>query len=207
MSELLETLPEAIAHWRTTDPVLADLAESTPLERRLEDEPDPFHALVRAIVHQQVSLAAGRTIYARVADATGPTPAGILAAGEVRLRELGLSRAKATYCLDLAGRVADGWDLAALDALPDDEVVRELTAVKGIGVWSAKMHLLFHMQRPDVLPWEDLGVRLAVDRFYGVPEPLAAKWLQQEANARWSPHCSLATRVLWAARRASEERG
>lgn len=198
----LADLPAAIAHWRTTDPVLADLAEATAVEPRVEDEADPFRALVRAIVHQQVSLAAGRTIYDRVAAATGPTPEGILAAGEVRLRECGLSRAKAAYCLDLAGHVDDGFDLAALRDLDDDAVVAALTAIKGIGVWSAKMHLIFHMHRPDVLPWEDLGVRQAAERFYGLAPSESTSWLKQEARELWSPHCTLAARVLWAARRA-----
>lgn len=198
---LLADLPAAIAHWRTTDPLLASLAESTPVEPRVEDEADPFKALVRAIVHQQVSLAAGRTIYGRLADATGPTPEGILAAGEVRLRERGLSGAKAAYCLDLAGRVADGFDLDALNACSDDDVVHMLTQIKGIGPWSAKMHLIFHMGRPNVLPWEDLGVRDAVTKFYTVPEKEAANWMKRTAQARWSPHCTLAARVLWAARR------
>lgn len=197
----LADLPVAIAHWSTTDPILAELAESTPVEPRVEDEPDPFRALVRAIVHQQVSLAAGRTIYDRVAAATGPTPEDILAAGEVRLRECGLSRAKATYCLDLAARVDDGLDLAALHALDDEAVIAELTQIKGIGVWSAKMHLIFHMDRPDVLPWEDLGVRQAAERFHRLSPSESTSWLKQEARELWSPHCTLAARVLWAARR------
>lgn len=199
---MLDRLPEAIAHWRTTDPVLADLAAEVQLERRPEDEPDAFCALVRAIVHQQVSLAAGRTIYARVADACGPSPEGVLMAGEEALRAAGLSRAKAAYVLDLAGRVVDGFDLDGLRGLDDAAAVAALTQVKGIGVWSAKMHLIFHLDRPDVLPWEDLGVRAAVERFYGVPAAQAATWIQQEGGPRWSPFGTLAARVLWAARRA-----
>lgn len=198
---MLDTLPVAMAHWARTDPELARLAGEVAVERREEDEPDPFRALVRAIVHQQVSLAAGRTIYGRLADRTGPTPEGILAAGELALREVGLSRAKANYCLDLAQQVDDGLDLAALSRLEDAEVIHQLTRIKGIGIWSAKMHLIFHMNRPDVLASEDLGVRLAVEKFYGVPEKQAAAWLEQEAKPKWSPHCTLACRVLWAARR------
>lgn len=194
-------MKDAIDHWTKADPVLADLARSTDIPRRLEREADAFTSLVRSIVHQQVSLAAGTTIFGRVAEATGPTPDGVLAAGEVRLRAAGLSRAKVGYILDLAARVADGsLDLAALAELDDDAATAALTQVRGIGAWSAKMHLIFHMGRPDVCPWEDLGVRLAVERFYGVPMPDTTKWLKAQ-QAKWSPFNSLAARVLWAARR------
>ena len=195
-------MKDAIAHWAMTDPTLADLARQKEIPTRLEREPDAFTSLVRSIVHQQVSLAAGTTIFGRVAQATGPTPDGVLAAGEVRLRAAGLSRAKASYVLDLAARVADGsLDLDALADLDDAAATAALIQVRGIGVWSAKMHLIFHMGRPNVCPWEDLGVRLAVERFYGVPMPETTKWLKAQQHA-WSPHNSLAARVLWAARRA-----
>lgn len=148
-------------------------------------------------------MAAGQTIWSRVEAATDGTPEGFVAAGEQRLRAAGLSRQKAAYCLDLAARTLEGsldWD--ALAALDDDEATRTLTAVKGIGTWTAKMFLIFHLGRPDVCPWEDLGVRLAVQRFYDVPATDTARWLRDEACPRWSPHNSLAARVLWNARRA-----
>ncbi len=198
---MLGHLPAAIQHWRSTDPVLAELAESTDIDAWTLSS-DAFTELATAIVHQQISIAAGRTIWARVADLTGSTPEGFLQAGEERLRAAGLSRQKTTYLLDLSQRVLDGMNLDALSAMPDDHVIRELTKVKGIGVWSAKMHLLFHIGRLDVCPWEDLGVRLGVERYYGVPEKQAAKWIQDEAQPKWSPYCSLAARVLWSARRA-----
>lgn len=201
---LLVLLPEAVAHWRTTDPVLAGLTEAHPLEPWQDDVSDPFVALARAIVHQQVSMAAGRTSYGRFEAAVGGAvaPGPVLAAGEAVLRSAGLSGQKAGYLLDLAGKVADGkLDLGALRDLDDEAATAALTMVRGIGVWSAKMHLLFHLARPDVCPWEDLGVRLAVERFYGVPEQEAAAWIRDEARARWSPYNSLAARVLWNARR------
>lgn len=194
-------MKDAIDHWRRTDPVLAELAATTELPQRAHSV-DPFASLVEAITHQQVSIAAGRTIHARVIQTTGGTPAGTLAAGEIALRAAGLSRAKVASVLDLAGRVSSGeLDLHALDALDDEAAIQQLIAVRGIGVWTAKMHLLFHMDRPDVCPWEDLGVRLAVVRFYGVPDAEAARWIQSVGRAQWTPHNSLAARVLWAARR------
>ncbi len=204
---VLATLPAAVAHWRTTDPVLADLARSDPPQPWAARDPDPFVDLCTSITHQQVSLEAGRTIYARFEAAVGGAgtvrPATVLAAGEDALRGAGLSRAKARYVLDLAARVESGdLDLGSLADLDDDAVVAALTAVQGIGAWTAKMFLLFHLGRPDVCPWEDLGVRLAVQRFYGVPEKQAAAWLRDEARARWSPYNSAAARVLWTARRS-----
>jgi DNA-3-methyladenine glycosylase II len=204
LEPLLADLAAAIDHWRPTDPVLADLAQAHPPGPWPDANDDPFVALVRAIVHQQVSLAAGRTIYGRFEAAVGQVaPGPVLAAGEHALRGAGLSGQKTSYVLDLAARVADGsLDLARLGDASDDEVVAALTQVKGIGVWSAKMFLLFHLQRPDVCPWEDLGVRIAVTSFYGIPEGEATAWLRDEARPRWSPYNSLAARVLWNARRA-----
>lgn len=207
MAVLLSDLDAAVAHWRTTDAVLAELAATTTPEPWPEHDPDPFVDLCQSITHQQVSLAAGRTIFGRfqaaVGDAGNVTPAGVLAAGEARLREAGLSGQKTRYILDLAARVEDGsLPLHDLDELDDGEVIAALTAVRGVGVWTAKMFLLFHLRRPDVCPWEDLGVRLSVERYYGVPEKQAAAWLRDEARARWSPHNSLAARILWSARDA-----
>lgn len=208
MSETqLRALPDVIRHWQTTDPVLAGLAESDPPSPWPPDADDAFTSLCAAITHQQVSLAAGRTIFARFRDAVGGavTPDGVLGAGEAVLRGAGLSGQKTAYVLDLAAKVVDGdLDLEGLADRDDEAAVAALTEVKGIGVWSAKMHLLFHLGRPDVCPWEDLGVRLAVERFYGVPEKDAAAWIRDEARPNWSPYNSLAARVLWNARRSVE---
>lgn len=198
----MDDLNQAIAHWRTTDAILADLAAETEIPDRLQPAAeDPFRTLVRAIVGQQVSIAAAQTIYDRLAAATGPTPERILATAEPELRACGLSGAKAASVRDLAEHVLDGrLDLSGLADLGDEEAIAALVQVRGIGVWSAKMHLMFHLDRPDVCPWEDLGVRMGVERFYGIPEKEAAAWLKQHHTA-WSPYNSLAARVLWAARR------
>lgn len=168
---------------------------------------DPFVALARAIVHQQVSMAAGRTIYGRLEEALGQVaPGPVLAAGETALRACGLSGQKTTYLLDLAGRVADGGlDLHGLHDQDDEGVVDALTQVRGIGAWSAKMFLIFHLGRPDVCPWEDLGVRLAASGFYSIPEDQVTSWLRDHARPRWSPYNSVAARVLWHARRVTDD--
>jgi len=197
---------KALARWARTDPTLHALAKRTPAPERALAGGTPFEALVESIAHQQVSIHAGRSIFARV-RALGCTPAGLVAAGPDALRAAGLSRPKASYVLDLAQKAASGeLDLDALAELPDEEVVAQLTRVKGIGVWTAKMFLLFHLDRPDVLPHEDLGLQLAVSDAYGVPREKAAKTMLRLAPA-WSPYASYAALVLWNARRvAMEER-
>lgn len=195
----MDDLNAAIAQWRTTDPLLAELAMETQIPERPRMA-DPFAALVRAITGQQVSIQAAQTIYDRLAAATGPAPERVLAATEAELRACGLSGAKVASVRDLAEHVLDGRLDLDLGGVDDATAIQQLTQVRGIGVWSAKMHLLFHLERPDVCPWEDLGVRQAVIRFYGVPESDAATWLRAH-HGRWSPYNSLAARVLWAARR------
>jgi DNA-3-methyladenine glycosylase II len=203
-SPLFSDLPRALAHWKVTDPKLFAIASTTPLGWRGLPDADPFSSLVQSIVHQQVSLAAGQTIYARLIAAVGGRidPSSILHAGLPRLRGAGLSTQKASYVTDLAERVSTGsLDLGRLQAMPDHEVVEALTQVKGIGVWSAKMHLLFHLQRPDVVAHEDIGLQIAVARLYRVPRAKAAAKMLRQAP-RWSPYASLAALTLWQWRRA-----
>lgn len=187
-----------MAHWN--DPILLALAKETPLEVHEATDTDPFVSLCRSIVHQQVSLAAATTIFGRLeATIGGLSPDRILQAPMEQLRAAGLSQSKCGFLVDLSERVLAGLDLAFEDQ-SDEEIVRALTAVKGIGPWSAKMFLMFHLARLNVCPWEDLGVRLAVAQFYGVPESGAAKWLRVK-QADWAPYNSVAARVLWRARR------
>ncbi len=180
------------------------IAAAGPLGDAREGRPqreDHYGALVRAIVGQQLSVRAARAIYgrllARFSDRP-PTPAEILADDPEELRAAaGLSRAKVTYLRSLAEHVLSGeLELDRLDQLGDEEVVAELTAVKGIGLWSAQMFLMFHLDRPDVLPVGDLGIRRAIERAYQLPElPQAA---QMEGIAEpWRPYRTLACRYLW----------
>lgn len=197
---ILAALPAAIAHWRGRDDILVELAEETELEPWADPRDDPFASLATAIVHQQVSLAAGRTITKRLIDLVGELRAENVLRHGPAIRQAGVSQQKTGYILDLAARSKEGL-LDELDDLDDEAIVERLTQVKGIGVWSAKMYLLFHLGRLDVCPWEDLGVRLSVERFYGVPEKEAAPWIRDTARPRWEPYNSVAARVLWAARR------
>ena len=200
---LLKDLPKARRRWARADPVLHGVAKAAPPPARSLQFDDPFHALVGSITHQQVSLAAGRSIFARVDAACGgrATPEAVLRAGPEKLRGAGLSRPKVAYVLDLADKFATGAVKGDRFAdLPDEEIVAELTAVKGIGVWTAKMFLIFHLSRPDVSVPEDLGIQIAVAKAYGVRRDRAAKKAAAMREA-WSPYNSLANLTLWNWRR------
>jgi DNA-3-methyladenine glycosylase II len=162
---------------------------------------DHYGALVRAIIGQQLSVAAARAIYGRLIetfDGRPPTPQELLDQDPELLRSaVGLSRAKAAFLRSLAEHVLSGeLELDALHALGDDEIVAELTAVKGIGEWSAHMFLMFQLERPDVLAVGDLGIRRAVERAYGLPDLPSAAELTQLAEP-WRPYRSAACRLLW----------
>jgi DNA-3-methyladenine glycosylase II len=146
-----------------------------------------------------VSVAAGRTITKRIAEACGGkiTPAGILQAGPTRLKAAGTSPQKLAYLTDLATKATTGEiRLSELAKKSDDEVIEELTRVKGIGVWTAKMYLIFHLGRPDVVAHEDLGLQIAVSKAYKVSRGRAAKRILK-LGAAWSPYSSVAALTLW----------
>lgn len=203
---LLADLPRARRRWARTDPVLHAISKRTPPPARTLSFDDPFHALVGSIAHQQVSLAAGRTIFARVDEACGgrASAEAVLKTGPDKLRAAGLSRPKVAYVLDLAERSVSGSvDLARIQSMPDEQVIEQLTSVKGIGVWTAKMFLMFHMSRPDVFVPEDLGIEIAVARAYKVPRA-RVKAKMAKLRPAWSPYCSLAALTLWNWRRVVE---
>jgi DNA-3-methyladenine glycosylase II len=170
-------------------------------ERRRGRPDDAYGALLRSIVGQQLSTKAARTIYERMLELFGgrvPTPRQLIEADPDDIRAAGLSRPKIAYLRDLAERVEDGdLDLASLPELPDALVTEQLTAVKGLGQWTADMFLMFHLGRPDVLPVGDLGIRRAVERAYGLRELPDADKLARIADA-WRPHRTLACLYLWA---------
>jgi DNA-3-methyladenine glycosylase II len=196
--------PEAEAHWARTDKTMARLSRRNPLPAEPHSlSGDGFSTLSLSIVHQQVSMAAARTIQARFVKLLGGkiTPRRILNRTPEQLRSAGLSRAKAAYLLDLADKTARGdVEFERFPAMPDEAILAELTAVKGIGVWTAQMFLMFHLHRPDVLATGDLGLRLAVADVYKVPVDEAADEMLARRE-RWSPYCSVAARVLWQSRR------
>jgi DNA-3-methyladenine glycosylase II len=190
------------------DPTMAALIKrigkidiATRLRRRSEERPvDAYGALLRAIVGQQLSTKAARTIYRRVCglfDGTTPSPEQLLEASEDDLRAAGLSGRKVEYIRDLAAHVLSGeLELERLDTLPDQEVVEEIVAVRGLGQWTAEMFLIFHLERPDVLSGGDLGIRKAIQVEYGLdemPSPLRVL----EIGEAWRPHRSLASLYLW----------
>ena len=189
---------------RAADPVLRSLIDAggplDPEERRRGRPGDAYGALLRSIVGQQLSTKAARTIYTRVCAIFGdcvPTPEQLLAADPEALRAAGLSRPKVSYLRDLAQHVLDGrLELERLDDLDDEEIVSELTAVKGLGRWTAEMFLMFHLRRPDVLPVGDLGIRRAVQLAYGLDELPDAAALERIGEA-WRPERTLACLYLW----------
>jgi DNA-3-methyladenine glycosylase II len=196
---------DPVAHLRSSDPVLRALIDQVGAEAlgdaRAGRPTDHYGALLRSIVGQQLSTQAARAIYQRLTDRFGgrtPTPQEVLADDAEELRAAaGLSRAKVAYLRSLAEHVINGsLELERLDALPEPEAIAELTAVKGIGLWSAQMFLMFHLQRPDILPVGDLGIRKAMMVAYGLDElPLAPA---MEAIAEpWRPYRTLASRYLW----------
>jgi DNA-3-methyladenine glycosylase II len=184
------------------DPVLAGLLERVgePVAAR-ERRSDHYAALVRSIVGQQLSVRAARAIHGRLLehfDGREPTPREILDADPEALRAAaGLSRAKVSFLRSLAEHVLAGeLELERLDELPEEDVVRELCAVKGIGEWSAHMFLMFQLGRPDVLATGDLGIRRAVERAYGLPDLPSADELRALAEP-WRPHRTAACLLLW----------
>ncbi|HEX7292865.1 MAG TPA: DNA-3-methyladenine glycosylase [Conexibacter sp.] len=192
------------AHLRKADPVLGALLDAVgPIDPndRAGRPDDHYGALVRAIVGQQLSTKAARTIYLRLCERFGgrtPTPAELIADDLDAMRlAAGLSRAKASYLKSLAEHVVSGeLELGRFDEMPDAEVEAELVAVKGLGQWTAHMYLMFHLQRPDVLPVGDLGIRRAVERAYGLPGLPDPAQLTEIAEP-WRPHRTLACRYLW----------
>ncbi len=191
-----------------SDPTMAALIERVgkiDLEKRLqrrgeERPPDAYGALLRAIVGQQLSTKAARTIHLRVLeifDGRTPTPEQLLEAEETELRGAGLSGRKAEYLQDLARHVISGeLELDRLDELSDEEAIAEIVAVRGLGLWTAEMFLLFHLKRPDILSGGDLGIRKAIQIEYGLEEmPSPAR--VEEIGEPWRPHRSLASLYLW----------
>lgn len=193
------------ARLRSADPTLGALIDAIGPDglgdARAGRPDDHYGALVRAIVGQQLSTKAARTIYLRLCERYGgrtPTPEELLADDLDALRAAaGLSRAKASYLRSLAEHVVSGeLELERFDAMGDAEVAAELIAVKGLGQWTVDMYLMFHLGRPDVLPVGDLGIRRAVERAYGLPALPDPAQLTAIAEP-WRPHRTLACRYLW----------
>lgn len=191
-------MQQAIFHLKKSDPILAAIIDRVG-DYGIEFRDPDFTTLVKSIVYQQLSGRVAAVIFGRLVAAAGNplTPASILKLRPARMRALGLSTQKTKYIRDLARHTRDGKvvfeDLAEL---PDQEVIDRLTQVKGIGVWTVHMFLIFALRRLDVLPTGDLSIRNAIRKAYGLKEmPLAAE--METLAARWRPYCTVASWYLW----------
>src|SRR5205085_5712604 len=189
---------KAILHLKKSDPVLAAIIEKVGPYRINYDEP-AFASLAEAIVYQQLHGKAAATIFKRLTDLTGLplTPEGILKLSEAQMRGVGLSEQKLSYLRDLAAKTHAGeLEFLKLPDLSDEEVIKHLTQIKGIGVWTAHMFLIFALRRENVLPTGDLGVRAAMRKAYGMkvlPKPVT----MQRLAKTWHPYCSIASWYMW----------
>ncbi|MFZ0418264.1 MAG: DNA-3-methyladenine glycosylase [Candidatus Sulfotelmatobacter sp.] len=208
---------KAVSHLKKSDPVMRAIIERIG-PCRMQFGPPEFHSLAEAIVYQQLNGKAAETIFQRFAALAGEplTPEGILKLSDEQMRSAGLSKQKSAYLKDLAAKTAAGLlDFPRLSNLPDAEVIEHLTQVKGIGVWTAQMFLMFTLKRENVLPTGDFGVRMAMYRHYlDVQRARAAKKSaakkarkrkiklptpeQMEKIAKcWEPYRSVACWYLW----------
>jgi DNA-3-methyladenine glycosylase II len=191
-------MKKAISHLRRSDPVLSAIIGRVGEYGIRFREPD-FETLVKSIVSQQLSGHVANVIFGRLADAVGGkmTPASILKLRPARMRKLGLSGSKTAYIRDLARHTRDGTVVfEELAGLPDEEVIARLTKVKGIGVWTVHMFLMFALRRHNVLPTGDLGIRNAIRKAYALEEMPQAKDVEALA-AKWHPYCTVASWYLW----------
>jgi len=194
-------MDDALAYLRKVDPRLKGLIDAYPVPA-FEKHGNYYHELVDSIISQQLSVKAARTIEGRFKDLFGgefPSPEQILTKDVEELRAVGLSRPKARYIQDLAMKIIDGEvKFDTIDELSNDEIIAELTKVKGIGVWTVHMFLMFCMGRLDVLPTGDLGIKNGVAKLYAldhVPSEREVELIAEEN--RWHPYESVASRYIW----------
>jgi DNA-3-methyladenine glycosylase II len=190
---------KAIRHLQAADPVMGGIIQQVG-PYRIEFRDPGFETLVKSIVYQQLSGRVAQVIFGRLVAAVPGgllTPENILALRPAKMRTLGLSKQKTAYIRDLARLTRAGTvDFAELPALPDGEVIERLTKVKGVGVWTAHMFLIFALRRTNVLPSGDLGIRAAIRKAYGfaeLPKPAEIEVLGE----RWRPYCTVAAWYLW----------
>lgn len=189
---------KAVNHLKKSDPVLRAIIERVG-PCRMEYGVPEFCSLAEAIVYQQLNGKAAVTIFNRFAALAGDplTPEGILKLSDEQLRSVGLSKQKSAYLKDLAAKTAAGLlDFARLPELTDEEVIQHLTQVKGIGVWTAHMFLMFSLRRPNVLPTGDYGVQTAIRKHYKKRKLPKPKDMEKIARA-WEPYRSVACWYMW----------
>jgi DNA-3-methyladenine glycosylase II len=209
---------KAVNHLKNSDPIMRTIIDRIG-PCRMRFGPPAFHSLAEAIVYQQLNGRAAETIFKRFAGIAGEplTPEGVLKLSDEKMRSAGLSKQKSAYLKDLAAKTSSGLlDFARLPELPDEKVVEHLTQVKGIGVWTAQMFLMFTLKRENVLPTGDFGVRMAMYKHY--LDTRKAKVAKKSATVRkkrkrkiklptpeqmekiakrWEPYRSVACWYLW----------
>ncbi len=199
---MTSSLKQALAHLGKADPKLKPLFARHACDLVPEDDFEPFHALARAIAHQQLNGKAANTILGRFEQKVGkgrfPTPAQVVKAPMRTLRACGFSTAKSLALKDLAKKRLDGTvpDAKALHQLGDDEIVERLIEVRGVGRWTVEMMLMFRMGRLDVLPVDDFGVRKGFSRHYRKRGMVTPKQLLAYGE-RWRPYRSVASWYMW----------
>jgi DNA-3-methyladenine glycosylase II len=189
---------KAINHLKKSDPIMRGIIERVGPCRMEFGEP-VFHSLAEAIVYQQLNGKAAVTIFKRFTTLAGDPviPEGIVKLTDVQMRAVGLSKQKSSYLRDMAERAIRGeLDFTRLPEMADEEVIKHLTQVKGVGVWTSQMFLMFTLKRPNVLPTGDFGVQMAIKKHYKkrkMPKPV-----QMEKIAKpWEPYRSIACWYLW----------
>ena len=187
---------QAEAHL-SNDPVLKQIIQNYP-GGYLKSRGTAFETLIRSIVGQQISVKAAASVWQKlILQIQHATPESLAKHSVQQLRACGLSERKVSYCLDLANHFIAGTVSAKhWPTMTDEEVIAELIQVRGIGRWTAEMFLIFHLERMDVLPVDDLGLQKAVSKLYKKRYPMSAKTLQKVAKP-WSPYRSVATWYLW----------
>jgi DNA-3-methyladenine glycosylase II len=190
---------KAILHLQAADPIMGGIIRRVGAYRIEFREPG-FETLVRSIVYQQLSGRVAQVIFGRLAAAAPggiPTPENILALRPAKMRSLGLSKQKTVYIRDLARHTRAGTvNFGELAGLPDAAVIERLTKVKGVGVWTAHMFLIFALRRTNVLPVGDLGIRAAIRKAYGLAD-LPSPAEMESMGQRWHPYCTVAAWYLW----------
>lgn len=188
---------QATRELSASDPVIRNLVEKSK-GLTLRSRGDAFNTLARSIVGQQISVKAAQSVWDRLVAAVPAMQPEIVRGHDAdALRACGLSRSKVIYIHDLARHfVEDRLSVARWPGMTDDELIAELTQVRGIGRWTAEMFLIFYMMRPNVLPLDDIGVQRAMSLHYNNGKPLSRSRLTA-IGKRWQPWCSVATWYMW----------
>lgn len=198
MASASPKMRKAITHLKKSDPILAAIIDRIGPYKMQYGEPT-FHTLAESILYQQLNGKAAATIFDRFTAAAGNplTPKGILKLSDAEMRAVGLSRQKTSYLRDLAAKTDAGLlQFNSLTDLPEDEVIAHLTQVKGVGVWTAHMFLMFTLRRADILPTGDYGIQAAIKKHYKKrkwPKPA----IMQKIAKPWEPYRSIACWYLW----------